>query len=80
MTTKIKTFNNNKPVLLNGKAILYFVKLNGKTNRMDVARTMLSQYPNCFANIGEVIQTIRSYEQTNDFVWTDKAAYIMHQA
>lgn len=80
MTTRFKTFNNNKPVLLNGKAVLYFVKLNGKTNRMDVAREMFSQYQNCFANIGEVLQTIRTYEQTNDFVWTDKVAYITHQA
>ena len=80
MTNIIKTFNNNNLVLVNGKAVLYFVKLNGKTNRMDVARAMFEQYPNCFSNIGEVIQTLRAYEKTNDFVWTDKVAYITHQA
>lgn len=76
----VKTFNNNNPILVNGKAVLYFVKLNGKTNRMDVARTMFKQYPNCFANVAEVIEMLRSYERTNDFVWTNKVAYILHQA
>ena len=43
----VKTFNNNAPVLVNGKAVLYFVKLDGKTNRMDVAKRMFSKYNNC---------------------------------
>lgn len=76
----IKTFSNNTPVLVNGKCILYAVELNGKTNRMDVAKKIFKQYPNCFANIAEVISTLRSYEKTNDFVWTNKIAYILHQA
>ena len=80
MTNIIKTFSNNAPLLINGKAVLYCVKLNGKTNRMDVARAMFNQYPNCFSNIAEVIQMLRAYEKTNNFVWTDKVAYITHQA
>lgn len=76
----VKTFSNNTPVLVNGKAILYFVKLDGKTNRMDVAKRMFAEYNNCFSNIAEVINTIRAYEKTNDFVWTDSVAYILHQA
>ena len=76
----VKTFNNNTPVLVNGKAVLYFVNLNGKTNRMEVAKRMFEKYNNCFSNIAEVISMLRAYEKTNDFVWTDKAAYIMHQA
>lgn len=76
----VKTFNNNTPVLVNGKAVLYFVKLNGKTNRMDVAKRMFAEYNNCFSNIAEVISMLRAYEKTNDFVWTDKVAYITHQA
>ena len=80
MSNIVKTFSNNTPVLINGKAVLYFVRLNGKTNRMDVAKTMFKQYPNSFGNIAEVIQTLRAYEKTNNFVWTDKVAYITHQA
>ena len=80
MTNIVKTFSQNNPILINGKAVLYFVKLNGKTNRMDVAKTMFKQYPNCFSNVGEVIQMLRAYERTNDFIWTDKVAYITHQA
>lgn len=80
MTNIVKTFSNNSPVLVNGKAILYFVKLDGKTNRMDVAKRMFAEYPKCFSNIAEVISTIRAYEKSGDFIWTNKVAYILHQA
>ena len=80
MMNNVKKFSNGSPVLVNGKAILYFVKLDGKTNRMDVAKRMFAEYPNYFSNIAEVISTIRSYEKTNNFIWTDKVAYILHQA
>ena len=76
----ITTFNNNTPVLVNGKCVMYQVKLNCKSNRMAVAKEILKKYPNCFSNIADVISTIRSYEKTNDFVWTDNTAYILHQA
>ena len=77
---QVKTFSNNYPVLVNGKCVLYAVKLDGKTNRMDVAKAMFKQYPNCFGNIAEVIAMIRAYEKTDDFVWTNHTAYILHQA
>lgn len=80
MKSIVKTFSNNNPILVNGKAVLYFVKLDGKTNRMDVAKRMFAEYPKCFSNIAEVISTIRAYEKSGDFIWTDKVAYILHQA
>ena len=63
MTNIVKTFNNNTPVLVNGKAVLYCVKLDGKTNRMDVAKRIFAEYNNCFSNIADVISTIRAYEK-----------------
>lgn len=76
----VKTFSNNHPILINGKCVLYAVELNGKTNRMDVAKAMFKKYPNSFGNIAEVISMLRAYEKTDDFIWTNNIAYILHQA
>lgn len=77
---QVKTFGNNVPVLVNGKCVLFYIRLNGKTNHMDVARKMFAKYSNCFANVAGAMETIRAYEKNGDFIWTEKAAYIIHAA
>ena len=76
---EVLKFGDN-PVLVNGKCVLFKVSLDGKTNRMAVARKMFAEYRNDFSSIAEVISTLRAYEKTDDFIWTDKCAYILHKA
>ena len=77
---QVKKFSNNKAILVNGKAILYYVKLDGACNRMTVARKMFNEYKNHFSTVGEVIEMIRAYEKAGDFHMSSKSAYILHQA
>lgn len=79
MMNEVLKFGYN-PVLVNGKCVLFKVSLDGKTNRMAVARKMFAEYRNHFSSIAEVISTLRAYEKTDDFIWTDKCAYILHKA
>ena len=79
MMNQVLKFGDNA-VLINGKCVLFKVSLEGKTNRMEVARKMFAEYSNHFSSVAEVIKTLRAYEKTGDFVWTDKCAYILHQA
>lgn len=79
MMNQVLKFGDNA-VLINGKCVLFKVSLEGKTNRMAVARKMFAEYSNHFSSVAEVIETLRAYEKTGDFVWTDKCAYILHQA
>lgn len=81
MTDIVKRFGDSKTaVLINGKCIMHYVKLNGEKNRMEIARKMFAEYPNYFSNVGEVVSMLRAYEKTGDFVWNSKVAYITHQA
>ena len=79
MMNQVLKFGDNA-VLINGKCVLFTVSLEGKTNRMAVARKMFAEYSNHFSSVAEVIETLRAYEKTGDLVWTDKCAYILHQA
>lgn len=74
------TFSNNKPILVNGKAVLYKVNFEKFTNRMAIARQILSEYPNSFNTVGEVMSMLRAYEKTNDFIINKHCAYILHDA
>lgn len=76
----VSTFGNNKTILVNGKCILYKVNFDKFTNRMKIARQILKEYPNSFATVGEIMETLRTYEKTDDFVICKHCAYILHNA
>lgn len=76
----VLTFSNNKPLLVNGKCVLYKVNFEKFTNRMAIARQILNEYPQAFATVGEVLSMLRAYEKTGDFVINKHCAYILHQA
>lgn len=80
MNQVLKFGESDNAILVNGKCVLYKVTLDGKTNRMTVARKMFEEYPKHFSSIADVMAMIRTYEKTDDFIWNDKCAYILHQA
>ena len=73
-------FGNNRPVLIDGKCVMYKVNFDKFTNRMNIARQMLKQYPKRFSNVGEVLSMLKAYEKTGDFVIMEHCAYILHDA
>ena len=80
MKNSVLQFSNNKAVLVNGKAVLYKVNFEKFTNRITIARQILSEYADEFATVGEVLSMLRAYEKTGDFIINTHCAYILHDA
>ena len=72
--------SNGKVVLINGKCVMFKVDFDKFTNRMAIARQMFMEYPKSFSTVSEVIETLRAYEKTGDFIIKEHCAYILHQA
>ena len=80
MKNSVLQFSNNRAVLVNGKAVLYKVNFEKFTNRITIARQILSEYSEEFATVGEVLSMLRAYEKTGDFIINTHCAYILHDA
>ena len=70
----------NNTVLVNGKVVLYKVNFTKFTNRITIARQILSEYAESFYTVREVLSMLRAYESTGDFIIEDHCAYILHDA